>query len=116
MSLLMTLTSCQLGRQRDSFSVKRSFRSKLKSGRDSYSASPSGRRKFNPGRDSYTAKSKRNSVSEGRDSYSTNAKRKFTWKFWKYWKKPKAPRDSYSEDRRRKVIRKRKPPQGIRNN
>ncbi|MFT6746931.1 MAG: hypothetical protein ACJAZ2_001276 [Glaciecola sp.] len=114
MCCVITMFSCQSGKHRDSYASSASNKYKKKTHNDSY-ASSSGKSKSMDYHDSYSNNNAKNSVKEGRDSYSSTTSKKRSFKFWKFWKKDHRRKsiDAYNGSKKRKIIRKRKPPQGI---
>lgn len=127
--LLIAIIGCQSGKRGDSYATSAANRYKKKKQHDSYSSSSGksksvnfndsysssgSRKKSKGGKDSYSSSSSRKSRKEGRDSYSSSSSSGSSrkWMFWKRDKRTKTTK-SYNVSRKRKVFKKRKPPQGI---
>jgi hypothetical protein len=129
---LIVIVGCQSGKRGDSYASSPANRYKEKKQRDTYSASngksksmkfndsysgSGSRKKSKEGTDSYTSSGNSKSRKEGRDSYSSSSSSSSRGSFrkWMFWKRDKRNKTtkSYNVSRKRKIFKKRKPPQGI---
>jgi len=108
---LIAIVGCQSGKHGDWFGASSSSKYKRNKKRDSYTTA-SGKSSIMDFHDTYSNSGGRNKISEGRDSYSSSSSQKRSSRSWKFWKKKKGA-DAYNVSRKRKKIKKRKPPQGI---